>query len=81
MRRCDACCREFAGRSPDCPFCGFNNASRGGPRSLRSLAEMDRRRQEQEEFEWELAELTEEFATWLRWSHAARRGLRGRSLA
>ena len=79
MRTCLACAREFAGRSTDCPFCGFNNASRGGPRSARSLAEMERRRQEREEFERELSELSEEFATWLGWADAAQKP--GRSIS
>lgn len=71
MRRCEACCREFTSRSADCPYCGFNNASGGGPRSKRVLAEMERRRQEQEKLERELSELTEEFAAWLGWPGAA----------
>ena len=62
MRSCLACCREFTGRRADCPFCGFNNAPKGGPRSARSLAEAERRRQEQETFEQDLSDLTEEFA-------------------
>ena len=74
---CDACCREFTGRSADCPHCGYNNGRRGGPRSARSLAETDRRRREREEFEQELAELTEEFGTWLRWNEAAEKARMG----
>ena len=70
MRVCQACFREFAGRHPDCPYCGFNNAPKGGPRSVRSLAEMERNRLERQEFEEELAELTEEFALYLRWMEA-----------
>ena len=71
MRSCQACCRDFTGRYADCPFCGFNNATKGGPRSRRSLAEMERRRQEREEFERELAELNDEFAVLLRWHESA----------
>ena len=71
MRSCRACCREFSGRSATCPWCGFNNASRGGPRSARSLAELERRRREQEEFERELEELSNEFAILLWWNEAA----------
>jgi len=79
MRSCRACGREFGGRSGDCPFCGFNNAAKGGPRSSRSLNQMALDRQDREDFEQELAELTEEFAAWLRWTEAA--GRRERTLA
>jgi hypothetical protein len=68
MRPCLACGREFAGRNNDCPFCGFNNAPGGGPRSLRSLAEADQQRQE--EFDRELADLTEEMGLCLGWDGA-----------
>jgi hypothetical protein len=72
MRRCEACCREFAGRSADCPHCGFNNAAKGGPRSARSLAEIEHSQQEQQEFEEALSELTNEFAACLGWTEAAK---------
>lgn len=65
VRRCEACCREFTGRSPDCPWCGYCNAPGGNPRSARSLAEMDRRRQEA--FEREFTELAEEMGLYLGW--------------
>lgn len=71
MRHCDACCREFTGRGGDCPHCGFNNVSKGGPRSIRSLAAIERRRLEQENLEQELSELSDEFAAWLGWPEAA----------
>lgn len=71
MRACQACSREFASQRADCPWCGFNNAPKGGPRSKRMLEEIERRRREQEQFESELAELTDEFAAWLCWSEAA----------
>lgn len=71
MKSCQACCREFLGRSPTCPWCGFNNSSRGGPRSRRSLAEIERRRCEREEFERELDELGNRFAILPRWHEAA----------
>jgi len=67
MRQCQACFREFTGRRADCPHCGFNNAPKGGPRSVRSLAAMEQQRMEAAEFERELAELTGEFAAWLGW--------------
>ena len=62
VRRCEACCREFTGRSPDCPWCGFNNAPRGGPRSARSLALIEQDGPEHDEFERELVELTDDMA-------------------
>lgn len=71
MRHCEACCREFAGRSAGCPWCGFNNAAKGGPRSARSLVEMERRQQERQEFEQALSELTNEFAACFGWTEAA----------
>lgn len=71
MRRCEACCREFAGRSSDCPWCGFNNAPKGGPRSARSLAKMEHLRQDQQQFAQELSELSNEFAALLGWTEAA----------
>ena len=64
MRTCEACCREFSGRQTDCPFCGFNTAGRGGPRSRRSLAAEARRRQEEAERQRELAELSEDERRW-----------------
>lgn len=65
MRSCQACGREFAGRSATCWWCGFNNASHGGPRSARALAQLERDRQEQAEFDQELEELGNEFAALL----------------
>lgn len=72
MRHCEACCREFTGRSADCPFCGFNNAPKGGPRSARSLAVMEQERVERGEFERELTELAEEMALCLGWGRDGR---------
>ena len=71
MRSCQSCQREFSGRSPVCPHCHYNNSAKGGPRSARSLAEMERDRLEEEQFEQELAELGDEFAAWLGWPEAA----------
>ena len=71
MRRCDSCCREFTGRSRDCPWCGYCNAPGGSPRSARSLAELDRR--QQEALEEELAELAEDMAICLGWEETAER--------
>ena len=64
MRTCEACGRDFAGRKTDCPFCGFNTARRGGPRSKRSLAAESQRRQEEAELQRELAELSEDEQRW-----------------
>lgn len=70
MKTCQACGRDFAGRSADCPWCGFNTAPRGGPRSVRSLVEIERDRLQEEAFERELEELGNEFAASLRWNEA-----------
>lgn len=69
MRTCLSCCREFAaaGRCHSCPHCGFNNAPKGGPRSARSLAELEQARLEQEAFERQLAELTDDMAIYMGW--------------
>ena len=80
MRSCQACGRDFTGRSADCPFCGFNTAPKGGPRSKRSLADMDRDRQEQAEFEQELEELGNDFAVLLCWVEAVEQGQPERSV-
>ena len=81
MKLCTACLREFIGPRTDCPYCGFNNSSHGGPRSARSLAQMKQERLDREEVEWELAEMTEEFVAWLHWSEAAEREHEERTLA
>lgn len=62
MRSCQACQREFCGRSPVCPHCLFNNSAKGGPRSAGAMAEVERERLEEEQFERDLAELGDEFA-------------------
>lgn len=59
MRLCEACQREFhmLGRSPTCPYCGFNTDPRGQmPRSKASLALLEQRRRREEEEEQELRE-------------------------
>ena len=65
MRRCEACCREFTGRSADCPWCGFNNATKGGPRSRRMVDELTRQQEEREEHERELEDLSDAERLWL----------------
>lgn len=64
MKTCEACCREFSSTNSDCPFCGYNNSAKGGPRSKRSLAAEAQRRQEEEERQCELAELSEDEQRW-----------------
>lgn len=71
MRSCRACSREFTGRNSDCPFCGFNNAPKGGPRSARSLSAAEQARLEEDQLERDLDELTSEFAAWLGWDKPA----------
>jgi len=65
MRTCQACQREFCSRSPVCPHCFYNNAVKGSPRSAVSVAEVERERLEQDQFEQELAELGDEFTIFL----------------
>ena len=48
MRTCQACCRDFNRRRNGpmtCPFCGYNNAPGGRPRSAASLRRMEARRE------------------------------------
>jgi hypothetical protein len=73
MRACASCCREFTGRSPDCPFCGYNNGPQNAPRSARSLAQMREQRTANEEFEQELAELIADMAVCLGWNETLER--------
>ena len=51
MRTCQACNREFIRKRHDpmaCPYCGYNNAPRGMPRSAVSLRRIKAERQEAE---------------------------------
>jgi len=71
MRACEACGREFNGSFPDCSWCGFNNARRGGPRSKRTLAELAEQREERMELAEELAEMSEDERQWWGWAEVA----------